>query len=90
MSALLSRCYPLLAHQIQDKDLGELIILSWMWKMLPTVNLTPLPYGEEVLTHYESGLWIRTRKTPHKYVTRVSHVSVQRQQRPHKSADPST
>lgn len=42
---------PLPAHQIQDKGLGELIILSWLWKMLPTVNLTPLLYGEEVLTH---------------------------------------
>lgn len=47
----LARCYTLPAHQIEDKDLGELIVLSWLWKMLPTVNLTPLPYGEEVLTH---------------------------------------
>lgn len=28
MSASLSRCYSLLAHQIQDKDLGELIVLD--------------------------------------------------------------
>lgn len=43
--------HPSPAHQIQDKNLGELIILSWLRKMLPTVNVTPLPYGEEVLTH---------------------------------------
>lgn len=42
--------------------------------MLPTVNLT-LPYSEEVLTHKESGLWIRTKKKPHECVTRVSHES---------------
>lgn len=90
MSVSLSRRYPLLAHQIQDKDLGELIILSWIWKMLPTVNLTPLPYGEEVLTHKESDLWIRTKKTPYECVTRVSNVSVQRAQKSHRPANPST
>lgn len=64
-------------HHFPDAALSLLIKLKiqilenslfWIWKMLPTVNLTPLPYGEGVLTHKESGLWIRTKKKKNPWV----------------------
>lgn len=46
-----------------NKNLGELIISSRFWKMLPSVNLIPLPHGEGVLTHKEeSVLFLNQRK----------------------------